>query len=242
MIAAIHQPHYLPWLRYMAKVALADVFVLLDDVQYTKNGWQNRNRIKTANGWTYLTVPVHAHLTDRILDVRVARTPWRDQHWKSLRAAYGRAPYFRRHAAFFEAFYAEDWSQLVDLNLASLEYLRSALGLRTPLVRASALGVPGHGTDRLVRICQSLGATVYLSGAYAAHSHLDPSAFEASGIGLAVLEWECPTYPQCHPKAGFVPDLSVVDLLFNVGEDAREVLLRGARTGEPARTGGGGRV
>lgn len=239
MIVAIHQPHYLPWLRYLAKMARADVFVLLDDVQYTKNGWQNRNRIKTANGWAYLTVPVHGHPTDRIVDVRVADDRWRARHWRSLQAAYGRAPYFRRHAAFFEEFYAQDWTWLVDVNLTSLEYLRSALGLRTPLVRASTLGVPGQGTERLVRICHSLGATVYLSGAYAAGNHLDPSAFEPSGVGLAVLEWECPTYPQGHPKAGFVPDLSGVDLLFNLGDGALEVLLRGGRVRE-AGTGRGG--
>lgn len=239
MRVAIHQPHYLPWPRYVAKMALADVFVLLDDAQYTKNGWQNRNRIKTAGGWAYLTVPVHAHAHDRIVDVRVADDRWREQHWKSLRAAYGRARHFSGHAAFFEEFYAREWTWLVDVNLASLNYLRSALGVATPLVRASALGTSGGGTERLVRICRQLGATSYLSGAYAAHNHLDSSAFEGSGVQLALLDWECPSYPQCHPKAGFVPDLSVVDLLFNLGADALEVLLRGARVREAAPAGGG---
>jgi hypothetical protein len=239
LIVAIHQPHYLPWLRYMAKMALADTFVLLDDVQYTKNGWQNRNRIKTANGWSYLTVPVHAHVTDRIVDVRVADDRWRPRHWKSLQAAYGRAPYFQEHSAFFEGFYASPWERLVDLNVASLEYLRSALGLRAPLVRASSLGVSGEGSERLVRICKELGATVYLSGAYAAANHLDAVAFRGSGVELAVVEWTCPTYRQCHPKVGFLPDLSVVDLLFNEGEAARQVLLRGVRTLEPISVGGG---
>lgn len=238
MIVAIHQPHYLPWLRYMAKAALADVFVLLDDVQYTKNGWQNRNRIKTANGWAYLTVPVHAHVTDRIVDVRVADGRWRAQHWKSLQAAYGRAPYFRAHAAFFEGFYATSWERLVELNVASLEYLRSALGVRTPFVRASSLGVGGEGTERLVRMCKELGATVYLSGAYAAGNHLEAEAFRDSGVELAVMEWTCPVYRQCHPKVGFVADLSVVDLMLNEGDGAAGVLLSGASVREPTRVGG----
>ncbi|MCL6499746.1 MAG: WbqC family protein [Firmicutes bacterium] len=229
MIVAAHQPHYLPWLRYMAKVALADVFVLLDDVQYTRRGWQNRNRIKTADGWTYLTVPVHTHADSRILDVKVAEERWRTQHWKSLRTAYGRSPHFSPHAGFFESFYANPWERLVDLNVASLDYLRSALGIRTPFVRASSLGVPGRASERLVRICKELGATLYLSGAYAATNHLDRSAFRGSGVEIAVLQWECPTYTQCHPKAGFVPDLSVVDLLFNEGPRALTVLLGGAR-------------
>ena len=238
MVVGIHQPHYLPWLRYMAKLALVDVFVLLDDVQYTKNGWQNRNRIKSADGWTYLTVPVHAHTASRILEVEVAGDRWRAQHWKSLRTAYGRAPYFSVHAGFFESFYATPWERLVDLNLASLDYLRSALGIRTPFVRASSLGVAGAGSERLVRICKELGATVYLSGAYAAGNHLDLLAFRGSGVEVAVVEWECPTYTQCHPKAGFVPDLSVVDLLFNEGLRALTVLLGGARVLQDTSVGG----
>lgn len=239
MIVAIHQPHYLPWLRYMAKMALADIFVFLDDVQYTKNGWQNRNRIKTANGWTYLTVPVHASVGDRILDVRVADDRWRVQHWRSLQAAYGRAPYFRAHARFFEQFYAAPWERLVDLNLASLDYLRSALGVRTPWVPASSLGVNGEGSQRLLRICKELGATVYLSGAYAATNHLDLSAFHGSGVELALLGWTCPPYRQGHPKVGFIPDLSFVDLLFHEGEEAARILLSGANLLEPTATRGG---
>ncbi len=222
----------------MAKAALADTFVLLDDVQYTKNGWQNRNRIKTANGWAYLTVPVHARAGDRIADVSVAEDRWRAQHWKSLQVAYGRAPYFREHGAFFAEFYAFPWEKLVELNVTSLEYLRRALGLRTPFVRASSLGVPGEGSGRLVRICKELGATVYLSGAYAATHHLDAGAFRGSGVDLMVLEWTCPPYRQCHPKVGFLADLSVVDLLFNEGGAAGHVLLRGARTLEPSSGGG----
>ncbi len=239
MIVAVHQPHYLPWLRYMAKLALADVFVLLDDVQYTKNGWQNRNRIKTANGWTYLTVPVRAHATSRILEVQVADHRWRAQHWKSLQTAYGRAPHFRTYVDFFQGFYGTAWERLVDLNLTSLQYLKSTLAIRTPLLLASSLGVGGEGSGRLVRICQEVGATVYLSGAYAARNHLDPATFRGSGVEVAVLDWECPTYSQCHPKVGFVPDLSVVDLLFNVGQDALRVLLGGARVVESSSVGGG---
>lgn len=239
MIVAIHQPHYLPWLRYMAKMMLADIFVVLDDVQYAKNGWQNRNRIKTANGWAYLTVPVHASVSNRILDVRVAGDRWRVQHWKSLQAAYGRASNFGTHARFFEQFYAAPWERLVDLNVASLDYLRLALGVRTRWVRASSLKVNGEGTQRLVRICKELGGTVYLSGAYAATNHLDLSSFRGSGVELALLGWRCPSYRQVHPRVGFIPDLSVVDLLFNEGEGAARILLSGANLLEPTATRGG---
>src|SRR5579884_3120031 len=192
MKVAIHQPHYLPWLRYAAKLMLADVFVLLDDVQYTKNGWQNRNRIKHATGWMYLTVPVSAHHGDRICDVAIAGDRWRGQHWRSLQSAYARSPYFRDHRAFFEDLY-------------------------------------GRRSERLVRICQRLGATEYLSGVYAAQNHLDAHAFRGSGVEVRVLEWTCPPYRQGHPAAGFIPDLSVVDLLFNEGPHSGEVLGSGVR-------------
>ncbi len=229
MKVAIHQPHYLPWLRYAAKLMLADVFVLLDDVQYTKNGWQNRNRIKHATGWMYLTVPVSAHHGDRICDVAIAGDRWRGQHWRSLQSAYARSPYFRDHRAFFEDLYGRRWERLADLTRAVVTYVRDCLRPSTVLVEASSLGVEGRGSERLVRICQRLGATEYLSGVYAAQNRLDAHAFRGSGVEVRVLEWTCPPYRQGHPAAGFIPDLSVVDLLFNEGPHSGEVLGSGVR-------------
>lgn len=229
MKVAIHQPHYLPWLRYAAKLLLADVFVLLDDVQYTKNGWQNRNRIKHAAGWMYLTVPVRARHGDRICDVAIADDRWREQHWRSLQTAYARSPYFRDHRAFFEDLYLRRWERLADLNRAVVTYVRDILRPSTVLVEASRLGVEGKGSERLVRICQRLGATVYLSGAFAARNHLDAHAFAGSQVDLRVLEWTCPPYRQGHMRAGFIPDLSVVDLLYNEGPHSVEVLASGVR-------------
>src|SRR3990170_6236967 len=98
MLAAIHQLHYLSWLRYLEKVARADVFVVLDDVQYTKNGFQNRTKIKQASGWMYLTVPVRAHAGQHLREVECAPVPgWRERHWGALQSNYGRAPYFGQH-------------------------------------------------------------------------------------------------------------------------------------------------
>ncbi len=236
MILAAHQPHYLPWLRYVDKVARADVFVLLDDVQYTKNGWQNRNRIKTAQGWTYLTVPVEDPFGKPILEVRVCnRENWRRKHWNALRTHYGRAPYFRHYAGVFEATYAREWEALCDLNLHLLGVVLGALGVRTPLLRSSQLGVRGRGTERLVALCTALGADTYLTGDYAATNHLDLSLFHEAGIEVRRQNWTCPRYRQRFPERGFVPDLSVVDLLFNEGPAALEVLLE--RSAEPCASG-----
>ncbi len=234
MIVAAHQPHYLPWLRYVDKVARSDLFVLLDDVQYTKNGWQNRNRVKTPQGWTYLTVPVEDPFGRTIREVRVCnREPWRKKHWNALRTHYGRAPHFRRYAEAFEDVYAREWESLCELNLHLLGVVLDALGVRTRLVRSSDLGVPGRGTERLVAICRGLGATAYLTGDYAARNHLEVGLFEEAGVEVRLQNWSCPTYRQQFPQAGFLPDLSIVDLLFNEGPGALAVLLAATGSGAP---------
>ncbi len=227
MIAGIHQPHYLPWLRYVDKIARSDVFVLLDDVQYTKNGWQNRNKIKSAQGWMYLTVPVRDAFGKRIAEVGINNTDrWRAKHWNSLRTNYARAPYFARYREGLEALYAREWLQLADLSLEMLQVLLYNLGVKTPVVRSSTLGVPGSGTQRLVDVCRAVGATTYLTGDYAASNHLDAELFRAAGIELTPQGWHCAPYAQQHPGLGFIPDLSIVDLLFNVGPGSLDLLMR----------------
>lgn len=227
MIVGIHQPHYLPWLRYIDKLVRSDVFVLLDDVQYTKNGWQNRNKIKCAQGWMYLTVPVRDAFAKPILDVRINNQErWRQKHWTALRTNYARAPYFDRYAGALEDLYRREWDRLCDLSIAFLERVLSWLDIGTRLVRSSALGVPGRGSERVAEICVRLGATEYLTGDYAAANHLDVQAVRARGVEVRPQQWACVDYPQQYPRAGFVPDLSIVDLLFNQGNGSLAVLER----------------
>ncbi len=231
MLAAIHQLHYLPWLRYFEKIARADVFVALDDVQFTKNGFQNRNRIKHAGGWMYLTVPVRHRAGQRLDGVEIAPgQKWGARHWHALQFNYGRASYFREHGEALERIYERSWTRLDELNWELLCYLRSALGVNTPLVRSSELHVPGEATERLVHLCRAVGADCYYSGEHAAQAYLDAAAMEAAGIAVVLQEWHCPTYQQRFPQAGFVPDLSVVDLLLNEGPRSLSILLRGAST------------
>jgi hypothetical protein len=225
MIVAIHQPHYLPWLRYVQKIARSDVFVLLDDAQYTKNGWQNRTRIKSAQGWMYLTVPVLGAFEKPIGEVRINNQErWRAKHWMALCTNYSKAPYFRQYRDVLEPLYQTAWDGLCEWNLATLSAVLTALGIRARLVRSSQLGVAGGGTERIVSICRALGATAYLSGDFAATNHLEADQFASSGIEVRLQGWHCPSYRQQYLAAGFIPDLSIVDLLFNEGEKALTAL------------------
>lgn len=226
MLFAAHQPHYLPWLRYLDKVATADVFVLLDDVQYTKNGWQNRTRIKGPDGAVLLTVPVGAHLGARICDVLPAETCWVRRHVRALDVCYGRdlAPWGEPLVGILVE-HAQ--VPLARLNEALLRFLLEAFGIETALVRSSELGVGGRGSARLAAIGRALGADAYLTGAHALETYLDRAAFKAAEIELEVQSWDCPVYRQRFERVGFVPDLSAVDVLANEPAASLAVLTAG---------------
>jgi hypothetical protein len=225
----IHQPHYLPWLRYFEKIARSDVFVLLDDVQYEKNGFQNRNKIKTAQGWSYLTVPVKKPLLAPINEILIDNTSgWHEKHLRAVEINYRQAPCFDSYWEALVALYSTPWERLSALNEAMLRWFLEALGIDTPLLRSSELSTTARSTQRLVEICQAVDANVYLSGAPAADAYLDGAAFHTAGITLGLQQWKAPVYPQRFPAAGFVPDLSILDLLLNVGPNSLSLLLGAA--------------
>jgi hypothetical protein len=223
---AIHQPHYLPWLGYLAKWAAADVFVFLDTVQYTKNGWQNRNRIKTASGPQWLTVPVHAKLGMGIDEVTVASSqPWRARHRRAIEHAYAGARHLDAHRGALERFYAEPWERLTPLALASAEWLARTIGVTPPACRASTLGpLPDEPTDRLIAICRAVGADTYLAGRDGA-TYMDLARFETEGIRVLYQSYSHPEYAQLH--GDFTPFLSGLDLLLTHGDEALAILRSG---------------
>jgi hypothetical protein len=227
MKVAIHQPQYLPWLGYFDKIDQADCFVLLDDVQFKKNEWQNRNKIKTAAGWQWLTVPVLHRFPQRICEVRINRTdPWSRKHLQALTSNYSSAPFFDLHRPFFEEIYGREWTLLVDLNVVAITYLAETLGIRTKLVMASSLPVPAEleATDRLISICQAVGANTYLSGV-GGREYLDLAPFEEAGIGVLFQAFQTRPYPQRF--GAFVADLSIVDLLFNCNDQSLQIIRQG---------------
>ena len=227
MKVAIHQPQYLPWLGYLAKWAAADVFVFLDTVQYQKNGWQNRNRIKTQAGATWLTVPVHAPLGTPISSVTVDhRQPWPRRHLRAIEHAYADAPCFTRFRDELAALYATDWEALAPLAIASARWLAGSFGIETPTLLASELSGAdvADPTDRLVALCRAVGADTYLAG-QDGPTYMDVTRFEAAGITIRLQAYDHPSYAQLHGQ--FVPSLSSLDLLLNAGPDGLAVLRSG---------------
>jgi hypothetical protein len=224
MVVGAHQPHYLPWLRYLEKIARCDAFVVLDNIQFSKNGWQNRNKVKGPNGPTLLTVPVHAPLGETIDRIAINnRANWRRKHWATIQQCYARAPYASDYLPFLESVYARDWDWLHELNRHMLNFYLDALDVRTSIHYSSELNVSGEATDRLVNLVKAVGGDAYYSGAYALDAYLDAATLDRAGIQLVLQEWTAPVYPQLHGE--FVRDLSIVDLLMNCGPHARQVLL-----------------
>lgn len=225
MKIGILQPGYLPWLGFFEQMHKCDIFVLYDDVQYDKHSWRNRNRIKTANGVQWLTVPVSVSLADlpRIKEVRIDNsTNWRKKHLQSIRQNYSKAPFYRSCISLFEETYATDWELLVDLDLRFLEQLATYLGISTRLVRSSTLGITEEGRlGRLVGICRILNADTFYEGA-AGRDYLDTEYFTGQGINVEFQNYVHPIYHQLY--GDFIPYLSVVDLLFNHGEKSLSIL------------------
>lgn len=226
MKVAIHQPHYLPWLGYLAKWAAADLLVFLDTVQYEKNGWQNRNRIKTKAGPRWLTVPVRARLGTPIAEVEIdTRQDWARRHLRAIEHAYARTPHLERHGPALAGLYARSWARLAPLAVASARWLATAVGIATPTRVASALRVSATDpTRRLVALCQAVGATEYLAGRDGVE-YLDLAQFKAAGIAVRIQEYTHPVYTQPHGE--FVPFLSGLDLLLTHGDEALAILRRG---------------
>ena len=226
MIVAAHQPAYLPWLGYLDKMARADVFVVMDDLQYEAQNFQNRNRIKLNNGAGWLTVPLErGHQSDRICDKRIrndASNPkehWQRRTWATLQVHYGRTPFFERYAAEIEDLYTRPWERLVDLDLHILELARRWFGITVPIVLSSSLGLEGQKTARIADMCRKVGAKVYLSGRGGSTSYLDLDLLARAGVSVAWQSFEHPVYPQRYPQLGFVSHLSFLDALFNAGPE-----------------------
>jgi hypothetical protein len=221
LIVTVHQPQYLPWLGYFDKMRRADVFCYLDNVQYKKNDWQNRNRIKTARGWQWLTVPVHYRYPQKICEVTINNTvKWKNKHRQALISNYNRAPFFKEFFELLEPVYLKDWELLCELNMHLIEQLRAVLKLdQQPTVKASDFDLSEEPTDRLIDICQALKADTYLAGQDGVN-YMNMERFEQRGIRVIVQDFKHPVYPQAFE--GFQSHMSVVDLLFNCGPQSLE--------------------
>lgn len=227
MKIAIHQPQYMPWIGYFHKMASCDLFVLLDDVQFKKNEWQHRNRIRNPEGAQWLSVPTSYRFPEKINEVRVNEAfSWREKHMKSIEAAYGKSLHFKDFENAFRDFFKQSRLTIDQVNGDSIFLLRDLIGIKTPVKMSSQLRCEGVSTQRLINICKLFEADTYLAGA-GAHAYMDFSEFERANIRVEVQEFKCPSYPQRWAKSpeDFIPNLSALDLIFNCGRASFDVLM-----------------
>ena len=228
MIVSVHQPQYLPWLGYFHKIDRSDIFVFLDNVQYKEREYQNRNKIRTKDGWMWLTVPVISKGLGRqkIGNVRIDNAfNWRKHHRDSLLNHYSRAPFFKDYWDFFEGTYSSVWEKLPDLNVHIIKYILAKLKIHTAIYYESELCVCSRRTDRIVDICRRLEVTTYLSGS-GGKEYLKEEKFIEAGIKLEYQDFLHPVYRQRYASetGPFLPFMSAVDLLFNEGDRALHIL------------------
>lgn len=225
---AIHQPNYIPWPGYFHKLAACDVFVYLDAVQYPRGrSFAARNRIKTPNGVTYLTIPVSVPKGQEgkasYLEVELADDKWRRKHLATVEQSYGKAQNFDDVFRLYERGLGAG-ETLVDLNIALVDAFASYLGISTRRVRLSEL-LPSFGqkTELIVDVCRAVGAHAYLSGSGGGREYTDEAVLAEHGIELRFDDYEYPRYEQLWGE--FEPNLSVLDVLFNCGPESRDLVV-----------------
>jgi len=227
MTVVIMQPFYLFLRKHFHQVYRADTYVFYDDVQFVKHGHHNRNRIKGPNGYVWLTLPVRhtGRFGQLIKDVEIDNSKnWRRKHWENIRQCYSKAPFFEQYAGFFQDCYEREWTNLCDLNVHLITHISTMLGITgVRFLRSSELGIPGENpTQRLIDICEHLGATRYIIGTRA-REYMEEDRWRKSSV---ILEWFEPAYPPYPQRWGgeFLEYCAIVDLLFNCGPEAGEYI------------------
>ena len=214
---AILQSNYIPWKGYFDLMQQVDVFVIYDEVQYTKNDWRNRNLIKSKNGLEWLTIPVKQDkLSQRIDETVVSTTNWNKKHWNALLANYSKAPYFREYSANFKHLYENiELTNLSSINRAFINVIVDILGVKTQLVDSKELNLSGDKNERLIQAVKQIGGNHYISGP-SAKDYLDVGKFNDNNIEVSWVNYEgYKSYPQLHEP--FEHRVSILDLLFNTG-------------------------
>lgn len=213
----------MPWLGFFHKISQAETFIILDSVQYSKNYFQNRNKIRTANGWCWLTVPVKNNFGTLIKDIQIDNTDrrWQKKYWDSIYFSYKKAPFFADYAPSLESLCKKERDCLSELNICLILELLKSLRLAPKIIKASELKARGKGGDLILNICRELKADVYISG-ISGKEYLDAKQFQTSNIELVFQEFHHPIYKQLYES--FIPCMSIIDLLFNHGPNSLNII------------------
>ena len=220
----ISQPMYFPWVGMLEQMALADVWVHLDDAQFSKGGFFNRVQIKTTDGTPWLTVPLAENkLGQRLNEAQPATHDWQRKHWTTLQQSYATGPHVAEMLALVESVFAAGHASLAGLSAASMEALADSFEVmpETVLWSSEMAAIEGVGSERVLAICRELGAKRYVTGQGAA-DYLDHAAFDEAGIAVEYMDYEKRAYPQLH--GDFTPFVSALDLLANCGQAGRDVI------------------
>jgi len=233
LIIAGHQPEYLPYIGFFYKMMNCDTFVLVDHVQFTKKRFQNRNRIRAATGEIFLTVHVltKGKFDQSINEVAINNNvSWQKKHWRSILLNYQKAEFFDEHKKIFEEIFSKKWEKLASLNEAIIRYLANQLGINVEIVKSSDLELIGSKTEMLIDMCKKLGADTYLSGE-GGRTYVDTKKFETNNITHLFTNFKHPVYRQQFEP--FIPNMSVIDLLFNHGnKTSREIIQKSGNIGK----------
>jgi hypothetical protein len=229
MIVTAHQPAYFPWLGYIHKIAMSDIFVILDNVQFEKNSFTNRNKIYSSQGELMLTVPIQmkGHIGKPIKEIRISNSEnWRKKHLISILQSYRKAPFFDYYAAWLESIYSKEWDFLIDLTNEMLFFLIKEMNIKTKIIRQSDTGIISQKQDLVIDLCKFTKANLYISGALG-KDYIDINTFKQAQIDIYFQNYQHPIYPQVG-KHGFLSKLGIIDLLMNVGsKKAFELIMTG---------------
>jgi hypothetical protein len=233
MKIAVMQPTYNPWLGYFDLMDKVDIFIYLDDVKLVKGSWHVRNRIKTANGEIFLTIPINIKTSSKetlINNAEIKKTNWRKKHIKSIEQNYRKSKFYDVVFPLVEKLILNDVNILGDFTINFIENVKKVIGIKTKTIRSSELHISGKKDERLVKICQKLNADVYLSPQGSAEyieSKTPGGEFIKNGIKLFYHNYEHPIYNQLYGK--FLPYMGIIDLLFNEGFERTLEIIRSGR-------------
>jgi len=216
MKVSIHQSQYMPWPAYFRKIAMSDKFVLFDDVQFQKNGVQNRNKLRNKNGEFWLTIPLLGGLEHKINEKIPSDHKWIKKHQQSITQSYSKAPYWSEHEDKLLPIYQQNLKRLDKINKLFIDYFLAYLEIETEIFLSSELNVEGQKSELVSNLCKEIGASHYISG-FGAKDYLDLKSFEKDGIEVSFVESLNPTYKQFH--GNFISSLSILDMIMNVSKD-----------------------